>query len=373
MNSNSLTIGKFFGIQLRIHYSWLIIFALVAWSVTTGYIPIYSGMTLALRIVVGLTVTLLFFVSVVCHEYAHSLVARSRGLKIDRITLFLFGGAAELHHEPTSAKTELAMTVAGPAMSLFIALVTGIIWYAANSAHLPLLVSIAEPLSLLNLTVGVFNLLPAYPLDGGRILRSAIWLGTKDIIRATKVASYFSYALAYFMMGLGLLGLFSGDYISGLWLLFLGYFLQRITKVSFMQTVSQKLLGSAKVERLMNPEYKLIPPSTTIDVFLNTFVLGYRQASFLVGTRSDLVGIIELSRLSAEDKDHSETSVSELMVKISASMRLKLSDGIEQALAVMQRTGVRILPVYGPDGLAGVITSSYIDEYIAARGAGLKK
>jgi Zn-dependent protease len=373
MNANSLTIGRYFGIQLRIHYSWLIIFALVAWSVTTGYIPIYNGMTLALRITVGLIVTVLFFVSVVCHEYAHSLVARSRGLKIDRITLFLFGGAAELHHEPTSAKTELAMTIAGPATSLLIALITGLVWYAANASKLPLLVSVAEPLCLLNLTVGIFNLLPAYPLDGGRILRSAIWLGTKDIIKATKIASYASYALAYAMMGLGVLVLLAGDFISGLWLVFLGYFLQRITKVSFVQTVSQKLLGHAQVERLMNPDFKLIPPSTTIDVFLNTFVLGYRQASFLVGTKSDVVGIMELGKISAQDKDHSEISVSDLMVKISHPMRLKITDGVEHALAVMQRQGVRILPVYSSKGLEGVITASYIDEYIAARGAGLKK
>ena len=264
------------------------------------------------------------------------------------------------------------MTIAGPGTSLLISFLCGLIWAAADSAKLPLLVSIAEPLSLLNLTVGIFNLLPAYPLDGGRILRSILWLWSKNIIRATQIASYASYGLSYLMMGLAILALLSGDYLSGLWLGLLGYFLRRITKVSFAQTVSQQLLGNTTVEQLMNKDFVTVPPTTSVDVFLNTYVLGHRQSSFLVGTKSDVIGIIELTRMSGSQKAQADTSILNLMVPISPGMRLKDGDHIQHALRVMQSYQIRILPVFSNSKLAGVITSSYIDEFVSVRAAELR-
>jgi Zn-dependent protease/predicted transcriptional regulator len=365
MRHGSIIVGTFFGIQLRIHYSWLVIFALIAWSVITGYLPMYrKDLSLSVRVIAGLVVTVLFFVSVIIHEYAHSLVAKRRGLKIKRITLFLFGGASELQHEPANAKTELLMTAAGPATSLVIAALFWALWAVGRRLHFSALEIVAEPLALLNFIVGVFNLLPAYPLDGGRIFRSLIWLRTKDIVSATRIASYSSYALSYLMIAFGVVDILAGAVVSGIWLGFLGWFLHQITRLSYSQTVSHRLLESVKVRDVMNEQFVTVPDRTSIDAFLSEFVLRYKQYDFLVTDKDEIVGIIELSRLRNLSGSDRASPVSRFIVPLSKSLRLKPQDPALKALTLMQQHNLDILPVLAGDVLVGVVMTRYLDDYL---------
>lgn len=365
MNGHSITIGTLFGIQLRLHYSWLIVFALVAWSVIFGYLPIYyPWLELGTRIIAGLVITFLFFASVICHEYAHSLVAKRRGLTIKRITLFLFGGAAELQEEPKSAKTELLMTAAGPATSLLIAVVSGVVWAVGQLSNTNALIIIAEPLTVLNLVVGLFNLLPGYPLDGGRILRAILWSRKKDIVQATKAATNVSYVIAYLMIAYGMFEIFIGNIVGGLWLSLISFFLLQAAQISLLQTTSQKQLESMKVRDVMSEHFTTVPALTPIEVFVRDYVLRHEQYDFLVMGKDEVVGIIEFSRISRVRDVVWDEPVSRYMRPLPKNLQLKPDDLANKALQLMQRHNVHILPVYERAALVGVITIRRINDYL---------
>ena len=363
LNKLSLTIGKLFGIKIRFHVSWLVIFALVAWTVISGYLPTYySGLNLQIRIIDGIVITVLFFVSVLAHELAHSLTARHYGIRIQRITLFLFGGAAELQQEPTNAKSELMMTVAGPLTSLVAALLFGAIWLFGLRLHLQTIEIIAGIVALLNLTVGLFNLVPAYPLDGGRIFRALIWLKTQDIVSATRYASYLSYALSYLLIVLGVLEFFAGGIINGLWAVLLGFFLHQLTRVGYRQTVEQKQLVGLKVADIMETDFLSVPADATVDEYLNHYLLIQKQYDCLVMDHESVVGILSASRaMSAAD---TRVSVVKIMVRLGSQLRLDVNDNAFRAVKIMERYNVHILPVYKDKQLAGTVTLGQIGEYL---------
>lgn len=365
MSPRGLTVGTFFGIELRIHYSWLVVFALIATTVITDYLPTYRhGLALWVRVVAGLLVTALFFISVICHEYAHSLVALRQGLKIKRITLFLFGGAAELQQEPTSAKAELLMTTAGPATSLAIAALSGAVWTTAHQLNLTGVELIAEPLTMLNFVVGIFNLLPAYPLDGGRIFRSLVWLRTKDIVSATRTASYLSYGLSYAMVALGVLEILAGAYVSGIWLGFLGMFLHQITQLSYSQTVSQKTLEQVKVRDIMDKQFLTVPADTTVDTFVNKFILRDKRSDYLVTEGNEVVGIVELLHIVRVRRIDNQQPVKHFVVPLIPELKLKPKDLAARALRIMQLHSVHTLPVFTGSAVVGIVSAQYLNDYL---------
>src|SRR5579884_3674682 len=287
-------VGSFFGIQLRIDYSWFVIFALIAWSVITSYLPSYDKhLTASAQIGLGLIITFIVFLSVVMHEYAHSLVANHRGLKIKRITLFIFGGASELQHEPDDPKTELIMTIVGPLCSLVLAGLFYVLLIASRHNGLRYLADIAGPVAVINLILGLFNLLPAYPLDGGRLLRSLLWLIRKNFLRATTAATNTGIALGYVIIGLGLLAIIGGDLIGGLWLGVIGYFLQQSARYSYLATLGQQVLSGLTVADVIHEDISSVPLGTSLTDYVNKFVLRYRDYDFLVTNHQGRpVGII---------------------------------------------------------------------------------
>lgn len=364
LNSQSVTIGSFFGIKVRIHISWLIIFALIAWTVIGGYLPTYfHGLSVTARIIEGLVITIVFFITVVAHEFAHALVARRRGLKISRITLFLFGGAAELQQEPADAKTEFLMTLAGPATSVLASAVFGLMWYLGGIYHVKTVIVIGGIVALLNLVIAVFNLLPAYPLDGGRIFRSLVWMRTKDIVKATKIASYLSYVLSYLLIAFGILAFLEGDFIDGIWSGLLGIFLHQITTMSYRQTLSQSILGKLKVNNILQKDFISVPSDTTVNDFLRDYVLKFREYDFLVSDSNDIIGIIEAPNIKHASVDR-ESEIRNYMSPITKDLHLKTTDSADKALAIMQRHGLHILPVYSGSNVIAVVTAAYINDYL---------
>lgn len=359
-------VGTFFGIQLRIDYSWFVIFALIAWTIITSYLPSYKhGLSAWALIAAGLVVTIIFFASVIAHEYAHSIVANRRGLRIKRITLFIFGGASELQHEPDDAKTELLMTVAGPLTSMVIAGLFAGIWLAARRFHLTAVEIVSEPVAALNFIVGLFNLLPAYPLDGGRILRSVIWLVRKDFLAATKAATNAGLVLSYIMMALGVLEALSGFIIGGLWLLIIAYFLNQAALFSYSQVVHEKTLAKVKVSEILNDRFATVPAGTSVGDFLTDFVLKYKLYDFLVTEGRDKVtGIIEFSRVVRLGQDALRQPIDAYVLPLTKELILKPDDPAVKAFRLMQSHNLDILPVIVNEKLRGVVIRRYLEDYL---------
>lgn len=367
MGGKYFVVGTFFKIQLRIDYSWFIIFGLIAWSVMTSYLPSYKhGLSTIWIVIAGLIVTIIFFVSVIAHEYAHSIVANKHGLKIKRITLFLFGGASELQNEPKNAKTELLMTVAGPLTSLIIAGIFAILWLIGSSSHITAIEIVCGPVAVLNFVVALFNLVPAFPLDGGRILRSIIWMIKKDRILSTRYASNTGIILSYLIISFGVLSVLTGGIVGGLWLAVIGFFLLQSAKFSYSQLVAQQILENIKVKAIYNNQFDTVPIYTTLESFLDDYALRLRQYDFIaVDSDGEPVGIIELSKVRRLGSQHYNERIGNYIQPLSKDLTLKQNDRAIKALQIMQRNNLALLPVLSNKQLVGVVTRQYLEDYVA--------
>lgn len=290
--NGSLRVARIFGIPIEIHYTWLIVFGLIAWSLAVGYFP-RAGPELgtATTIVLAVAATLLFFAALLAHELAHSYVAIREGLPVRRITLFIFGGIAQMAKEPPTAKSEFRMAAAGPLMSIAIG---GLSWGLARILGEGAAQLLFQYLGFINLAVAVFNLLPAFPLDGGRVLRSAIWHFTGSLTRATRIASTAGQWFAYLFMGLGFLQIFGGRIGGGIWLLFIGWFLLQAAQASYEQVLIRRALRGVAVRDVMRREIPGVPAGISLAEFVDDYILRSPDSEFCVMEDGALRGLISL-------------------------------------------------------------------------------
>lgn len=230
-------LGRILGIELRVHPSWFIIALLVLWMLAGVALPADFPETAApLRLAMAAAITLLFFLSLLAHELAHSVVALTRGIPVHRITFFLFGGVAQTSKDSRSPGEEFLIAVAGPIMSFLIAaLFLSAWWLGTDLGWGALVVGTAGYVAALNLVLGVFNLLPGFPMDGGRILRAALWAVTGDVTRATRWASRVGVVMALALVGYGLWRALQGEVMAGLWLVLIGLFIRHAARISYQQ------------------------------------------------------------------------------------------------------------------------------------------
>ena len=364
MGGKYFIVGTFFGIQLRIDYSWFIIFALIAWDVITVYLPSEKrGLSALYLVLAGLIVTVIIFLSLIAHEYAHSIVANRRGLRVKRITLFLFGGASELQHEPDDAKTELLMAAVGPLTSLIIAGAFALIWLGSKHLGITSLQIVSQPVAAINFILAVFNLLPAYPLDGGRIFRSIIWL-RRDFMSATRIATNAGIILSYTMVALGILALLGGNIVGGLWFAIIGFFLGQSARYSYFETLHESILSKVTVDKVLSRDFAAVPAGSTVNDFLNNFVLRYKHYDFLVTDKDDIKGIIEFSRLAKFSRSRPQTVIDDYVEPLTKSLVLKPTDSAAKARRIMRSHNLDILPVMSGQKLAGVVMSRYLEDYV---------
>jgi Zn-dependent protease len=245
---NGYSIGKIFGIDVQVHGSWLVIGALILWTLASNTLPVdYPQLAAGVRLGMALVITALFFVSLLAHELAHSVVAMARGIPVHRITFFLFGGMAQTSSESRSAGEEFVIAIAGPLMSFLLGGLFYALWTLGSSgAWGPFLVGSAAYLTVLNLVLGTFNLLPGFPMDGGRVLRSIIWKATGNVTRATLWASRVGSGMAMLLMAYGLWEVFTGSVISGLWLIFIGMFIRNAARSAYQNHLVGRMQELAK-------------------------------------------------------------------------------------------------------------------------------
>lgn len=255
-------LGKIFGIEVHLHGSWLVIGALVLWTLAASALPAdYPDMASALRFGMAVLITVLFFVSLLAHELAHSVVAMARGIDVPRITFFLFGGMAQTSSDSRSAGEEFLIAIAGPVMSFLLAGLFYALWGVGAGAGLgAVLVGTAGYLTVLNLILGIFNLLPGFPMDGGRVLRSIIWKATGNVTRATLWASRVGSGMAILLMGYGVWEILTGAVIGGFWLIFIGMFIRNAARTSYRNHLVSRMQEVARTawdQRRMNLRFGL--------------------------------------------------------------------------------------------------------------------
>ena len=345
-------------ITIRIDASWLIILALATVSLNGLFRQLVPGLTPASYWAMGLVTALSFFTCIVLHELGHALTAQRVGIPIRGITLFLFGGVAELEGEPPSAGKEFLMAIAGPAVSAVLAALFGVLFYAGAVSGWPApVVMVLWALAAINGSVLVFNMIPAFPLDGGRVLRSALWGYTGSVRRATYWASLLGQGFAWLLIAVGVWSFFDGQVWNGVWTGLIGLFLNNAARSSYQQVLIRQALEGEPVSRFMNPDPVTVPPALDLRTWLDEYVYRYHHKTFPVVADGRLLGVIStraLGRFPREEWDR--VSVGEAMRQDLDAVTVPPQTDAMKALERMQRTGSSRLLVTRDGQLVGIIS-----------------
>ncbi len=322
MNS-SFRLMEIKGIPVEIHVSWLLVFFLFSITLAQGYFPTAAeGLSRQAYWTAGIITTLIVFASVLTHEFGHSLVALKEGIPIKKITLFIFGGVAQMESEPESPASEFKITAAGPLTSLLIAAVTGALYYLFLPAGL-LISEAVFFVARLNLIMAIFNMIPAFPLDGGRLFRSAVWFFGKNMLKATRIAVFFGSALSFIAMGLGFMIIFFQGDLWGLWLIFIGWMIYQAGQSSYSQLVFKETFAGMKVAQLMSTKLQTVSPDDTLEELAEYF-LHYKYGAFPVVYGSTTHGLVTLQNMKEIPRDQwPETRVSRVMTPLKNVMVLR--------------------------------------------------
>jgi Zn-dependent protease len=360
MFGHSVRLFEIFGFEIRVDASWLVIAALIVWSLSQGYFPaVAPGIEPGASLILAIVAMLGLFASLILHELAHSLVARRYGLPVGRITLFLFGGVAELEEEPRSAVSEFWIAVAGPAMSFALAGAFGLLALLLDAALPGPLALILGYLSMINLILATFNLIPAFPLDGGRVLRAVLWRRSGDMMSATRTASQAGTVLALGLMGLGLFSVLSGGGLGGIWTGLIGLFVLNASRGTYQQMLLHRGLSGRRVADLMTTHAHVVHPSATLRDVADR-VMMTRGVSFVpVVEGGRLLGHVEAASLREIPREAwDEKEAKDVLVPLSAETHVAPSMTAEAALEAMAKSSRRKFLVAEGDRLLGILSLS---------------
>ena len=364
----SIRLGRIMGIEIGIHLSWLIIFALLTWSLAAAYFPqLYPGWSTQTYWGLGILSSLLLFASVLAHELGHSFVAIRRGIPVKSITLFIFGGAARITKEAETPSSELFMAVTGPLVSFALAGVFWLLYFLIQSANV-YAGAVALYLAQINAILGAFNLIPGLPLDGGRILRAVIWGLGKNFRQATKIASVIGQGFAYLLIFGGIATAFLIGWLGGLWLAFIGWFLATAASSSYQQTVVSEIMRQATVKEIMSLDFKSIKPGISLQQALSDYILRYSQRALPVMDGDKLLGIITLADIKKTPQElWSSIPVREVMTRAGELKTVSRDDDLNTVLQHLQSQDLNQLLVL-QDGIpVGIVTRSDLLRYLQVR------
>ena len=368
MFGKRITLFKLFGFEVRIDLSWLVLGFLITWSLAKGIFPgYYKDLPETTYWWMGVAGALGLFGSIVFHELAHSLVAKRFGVTMKGITLFIFGGVAEMEDEPPSPKAEFFMAIAGPLSSVLL----GLILYAASSRgenfSMPLH-GVLSYLAVINFILAGFNLLPAYPLDGGRVLRSILWKWKKNLRwathRASQIGSGFGIALIFF----GALNVLRGDIIGGIWQVMIGFFLRNAAQSSYQQVLIRKSLEGEKVERFMKKDPVTAPASLSLQELVEDYIYTYHYKMYPVVEKGKLLGCITTRQVKEVPRERwPQRTVGESLSGCSPENTVGPGMDALKALSIMSRTGNSRLMVVDADQLIGIISLKDIMGFLSVK------
>jgi Zn-dependent protease/predicted transcriptional regulator len=369
MFGKGLKLFKLFGFEVKIDVSWIIIALLVTLTLARGFFPTtYAGLSQSQYLLMGIAGALGLFMSIIFHEFFHSLIARRYGLPMKGITLFVFGGIAEMEDQPQSAKVEFLMALAGPVSSIFLgAFFYSVFRFVGNQLPVPV-AAVVLYLGYINLLLAAFNLIPAFPLDGGRVLRSALWHFKGDIRWATRIASTLGSGFGLFLIFTGILSAFGGDFIGGIWLFFIGMFIRGASSMSYRQVEMRTLLEGETVRRFMKEDAVAVPPQVTLNEFLENYFYRYHFKMFPVADNGNLSGCINIEQVkNVPSNERSTRTVREFARECTPENTTSPTTGAMKALTQMGRTGNDKLMVVEKGRLAGILTRNDILRFFSAK------
>jgi Zn-dependent protease/CBS domain-containing protein len=370
MFGKRIPLFKLFGFKVNVDLSWLVLAVLVSWSLAKGIFPhYYGGFSNEIYWWMGIAGAVGLFMSIIFHEFCHSIVARQFGLPMKGITLFIFGGVAEMESQPESPKVEFLMAIAGPISSIFL----GSLLYLIHSVSQNMgwsrpLSGVLQYLMVINFILAGFNLLPAFPLDGGRILRSILW-GIKGNLRwATRVASGLGSTFGIFLIIFGFLNVITGNFIGGIWYFLIGMFIRQASQMSYSQLVMRKALAGEEVRRFMKTEPISVSPSLTVEQLVNNYFYKYHYKMFPVSNGEGLIGCVGLKQVKEIPREEwNRHVVEDVVVPCSGENAISPQTDALQALSLMNRTGNSRLMVVDEHRLLGVVTLKDMLKFLSLK------
>jgi len=373
----SFKIGRIAGIEIGIHYTWIFAFVFFSWIFAAGTFPeLFPGWTTAAYWISGVVLALLLFASVMVHELCHSLVAMKRGMKVKNIVLFIFGGVSNIESEPEKAGVEFIMALAGPVSSLIL----GGIFYAVAYALVisgydgtPVAVVIGY-LAYINIVLAIFNIIPAFPLDGGRVLRAAIWGATRNLRKATLIAGNIGRIFGWAMILFGIarffglrVGPLQGNFLDGLWLIFIGWFLGSAADNSMRETTMQQQLAGVHVGDVMDRSPECISPAVSVESIVRDAFIQRGRRALPVCRDNILLGIVTLADVKrVPQEDWPNTPVQAVMTR-APLLSVKEDDDLSGALKVLAENGLNQIPVLSEGRLAGLLSRADVLRYLQTK------
>jgi Zn-dependent protease/CBS domain-containing protein len=369
MFRHAIPIGRIFDISIDLDYSWFLVFGLLTWVLAVSYYPSeFKHWSVAEYWLMGAFTAVMLFISVLLHELGHSVVAKQYGILVPRITLFVFGGVSEIATEPSNPRVEFWIATAGPIVSFALAL---IFWELQPFLiHAGPLLALAKYLAVLNFVLGVFNLVPGFPLDGGRVLRSILWRMTGNFQRSSAIATVTGRVFGFSFIFVGVWLALAGNIFNGLWIVFIGWFLESAAASQDQLQVVKNLLGGHKVSEVMSQEFLRIPGDVTLQELVDKSVLAQGRRCFVVSNGQGSAGLVTLSTIKEVPRSvWPRTTASQVMIPIEKAISIQPAAELWTALEKMGRDGVNQLPVLnggGGDRVVGMLSRDDLVHYLRA-------
>ena len=370
MFERKIPLFSLFGFKVGIDATWFILAVLITWSLAKGVFPHYfKGFSNTTYWWMGVAGALGLFVSIVFHEFCHSIVARGFGLPMKGITLFIFGGVAEMNEEPQSPKVEFFMAIVGPLSSILLAGILFLIQKAGKAINWPAPVdAVLIYLAWLNLILAGFNLVPAFPLDGGRVLRSILWAIKKNLRWATHVASGFGSAFGLLLIILGVFSFIGGNFIGGIWYFLIGMFIRRASQMSYQQLLIRKALSGEAANRFMESNPVIVPPSISVSELVENYFYKYHYKMFPVSDNGTLKGCVSTKEVKNLSQDQwAQHKVGEITEACTDKNTISPDTDAMKALSVMNNSGNSRLMVVENDKLVGIITLKDMLKFLSLK------
>ena len=363
----SINLGRIWGIPIGLHWSLLLVFGLLSWSLALGYFPEeYPTLSPPAYWLLAAFTSLLFFGSVLLHELGHAIVALRNQIPVRGITLFIFGGVAQLEREAPTSGAEFRIAIAGPAVSLALAAVFGGIWLLDQ--QIPLLAAPSIWLARINLILAVFNMIPGFPLDGGRVLRAIVWHFSGNLHRATQVAAFTGQLIAFGFIGIGLFNVLSGNFFNGLWLTFIGWFLQNAAAASSAQSNMQQSLQGISVRQAMNHHFHTVPGTLSLNQLIDEYVLTGGHRYFFVGENGHQRGMLTFSDVTAvPQRQWRYVTTEQTMTPLRALVQVAPEMDLTDALQMMDEANVAQVPVVKEGQVIGILSREHVLHYLRLR------
>lgn len=358
MFGRPVSLFSVFGFEIKIDMSWLILAALITWSLAGGLFPeYYRDLPRSAYWWMGAAGATGLFLSIIIHELTHSLVARHYGIAMKDITLFIFGGVAHMEQDPPHPKAEFMIAVVGPLSSCLLGFCSFLLFTLGMKIGWPVtVVGVLNYLFWMNIVLAVFNLIPAFPLDGGRILRSALWRWKKDIRWSTDIASQIGSGFGLVLIILGIIYIITGHFIGGLWWFLIGMFVRFAAQSSYRHVLARSLFHTKKVRDLMVTSPVTVPRSISLEEFIRDYVYRYHFQAYPVLSFGRLTGCVFLKQVSSIPREEwSRHTVGSVAVPCSADITIGPDEDVNKALEVMNRTGNSRLMVVDGEELVGII------------------